>query len=224
MGIVRMENVKKSYKIGDGFHQVLKGISLKIAPGNFIGLYGRSGCGKSTLMQLIGCLDEVDGGEYYLLGNPIHTMTAAEKTRLRREKIGYVFQSFNLISTMTVRENIEFPLLMLNKEDGKARLEKVRSILKEVELEAFENHFPDRLSGGQRQRVAIARALVKKPELIIADEPTANLDEQTSEIIARLLLELQEKHKVTVVCSSHDPMFIENATHKISIHDGLLVE
>lgn len=219
MDLIKIDRLSKSFKVGEENQVVLRDISLTIQTGTFVGLHGRSGSGKTTLMQIIGCLDDFDGGEYYLGGQAVHEMTLLDKTRLRKQKIGFIYQSFNLISTLTVRENIEFPLLLLN-EKSSDRLRKVRSVLQEVELEKFENHFPDRLSGGQRQRVAIARALVKQPELIIADEPTANLDEQTSRIIANLLLNLQRKHNVTIVCSSHDPVFLDNANIKFSIKDG----
>lgn len=219
MDLIKIDRLSKSFKVGEENQVVLRDISLTIQTGTFVGLHGRSGSGKTTLMQIIGCLDDFDGGEYYLGGQAVHEMSLLDKTRLRKQKIGFIYQSFNLISTLTVRENIEFPLLLLN-EKSSDRLRKVRSVLQEVELEKFENHFPDRLSGGQRQRVAIARALVKQPELIIADEPTANLDEQTSRIIANLLLNLQRKHNVTIVCSSHDPVFLDNANIKFSIKDG----
>lgn len=219
MDLIKIDRLSKAFKVGDENQLVLRDISLSIKAGTFVGLHGRSGSGKTTLMQIIGCLDDFDGGEYYLGGQIVHQMSLLDKTRLRKQKIGFIYQSFNLISTLTVRENIEFPLLLLN-EKSSDRLIKVRNVLQEVELEKFENHFPDRLSGGQRQRVAIARALVKKPELIIADEPTANLDEQTSRIIANLLLNLQRKHNVTIVCSSHDPIFLDNANIKFSLKDG----
>lgn len=219
MDLIKISNLSKSYRVGDEDQMVLKDVSLEIKRGSFIGLHGRSGSGKTTLMQLIGCLDNFDSGHYFLDGQPVHELSASEKTRLRKKKIGFIFQSFNLVSTLTVKENIEFPLILLGV-DANERLAKVRALLKEVELDAFENHFPDRLSGGQRQRVAIARALVKEPELIIADEPTANLDEQTSKIIANLLINLQKKHNVTIVCSSHDPIFLDNANQKFSIQNG----
>lgn len=219
--MIILENISKSYLNGEVRAEVLKNISFQINEGEFISFYGRSGSGKTTLMQIIGCLDQFDGGSYRFEGTEIKSQNDQQLTALRRNNIGFIFQTFNLISTMTVFENIEYPLLILG-ESAEKRKDLIQSLLKEVGLENFGHHFPAQLSGGQRQRVAIARALVKKPKLIVADEPTANLDDQTSHQIVELICNLQSKFKTTVVCSSHDSLFLKYSSKTCTIQDGVL--
>lgn len=223
MPLIQLNDLSRTYKSGDTNQAVLKGISLSIDPGTFIGLHGRSGSGKTTLLQILGCIDPFDSGSYHLDGQSISNLSYSELANLRKHKIGFIFQNFNLISTMTAFENVEFPLILLDYP-AKDRQKMVCDILKSVGLEGFENRFPEQLSGGQRQRVSIARALIKKPLLVIADEPTANLDEENSDNIARLLLDLQKNLGITIVCSSHDRMFLENCDMKISIKDGMVIK
>lgn len=223
MPLIQLSDLSRTYKSGDTNQAVLKKISLSIEPGTFVGLHGRSGSGKTTLLQILGCIDPFDSGSYHLDGQSISTLSYPELSNLRKHKIGFIFQNFNLISTMTAFENVEFPLILLDYP-VKDRQKMTYEILKSVGLEGFENRFPEQLSGGQRQRVSIARALVKKPLLVIADEPTANLDEENSNNIARLLLDLQKNLGVTIVCSSHDRMFLDNCDLKISIKDGTAIE
>lgn len=223
MPLIQLNDLTRTYKSGDTNQAVLNKISLSIEPATFVGLHGRSGSGKTTLLQILGCIDPFDSGSYHLDGQSISTLSYSELSNLRKHKIGFIFQNFNLISTMTAFENVEFPLVLLDYP-AKERQKMTNEILKSVGLEGFENRFPEQLSGGQRQRVSIARALVKKPLLVIADEPTANLDEENSNNIARLLLELQKNLGVTIICSSHDRMFLDNCDLKISIKDGMAIK
>nr|BFD69099.1 ABC transporter ATP-binding protein [Bdellovibrio sp. HAGR004] len=219
--MIKIEHISKTYKIGEVENRVLKDVSISVNSGDFVSVYGRSGSGKTTLMQIIGCLDMFDSGKYQFEKLDIKGQTDQDLTKLRRDHIGFIFQTFNLISTMTVYENIEYPLLLLGKESAEYR-DTILSLLKDVGLEKHGHHFPSQLSGGQRQRAAIARALVKNPKLIIADEPTANLDDKTSHHIVELICHLQSKYKTTVVCSSHDSLFLKYSIKTCTIVDGVL--
>ena len=217
---VQLVNVSKTYKLGHIKIEALKDLNLKINSGEFTALIGASGSGKSTLLNLIGCIDDADSGEVIVSGQNVLAMKEKEKEILRNRKIGFIFQSFNLISVLTAAENIELPLLIqteISKSDREAR---VQVALKEVGLGDFKHHLPDRLSGGQRQRVAIARALITKPDLILADEPTANLDSKTAHEIIDLLLELNSKKGITFLFCTHDEKLIQRVQRVISIADG----
>lgn len=220
--VVEIKNVFKSYQLGTTQVQALQGLSLNIEKGEFAALIGSSGSGKTTLLNLVGCLDDADQGEILIEGVAIKTLTENEKSDLRNHKIGYIFQSFNLIPVLNVFENVELPLTIrphLSEDDRKKR---VMSALADVGLETFARQRPDQLSGGQRQRVAIARALVTEPSLILADEPTANLDSKTAHLIIDLMFELNKKRNMTFFFCTHDEKLMSRVQRIVKIKDGVI--
>lgn len=216
---IKAQNITKTYGTGEIAQTVLNSVSLEIKAGEFIGLYGRSGCGKSTLLNILGCLDSFELGNLEVLGNKVSSEESRDRLLLRRNSIGFIFQNFNLNPVLNTFENVEFPLNLLGWDQSKKRTS-IHEALSAVGLEGLEKRFPSQLSGGQRQRVAIARAIAKKPAIIIADEPTANLDEENSELIAKLLIALQKSSQSTVICSSHDKIFLDNSTRLITLVNG----
>jgi putative ABC transport system ATP-binding protein len=221
---IRLKDVVKTYHLGETTIHALKGLNLTLQKGDFTVLIGKSGSGKSTLLNLVGCIDKPDSGQIFFEGSDVTAFNDLQKSQLRNQKIGFIFQSFNLISVLSVFENIELPLTIQPQISYKERKERVRSALRDVELEKYLNYPPDKLSGGQRQRVAIARALVTHPSLVLADEPTANLDSETSHKIIDLLLELNQKKSITFLFCSHDEKLIDRVGHVLRIQDGVLVE
>jgi putative ABC transport system ATP-binding protein len=215
--------VHKSYELGKTTVTALRGVDLTIERGEFTVVMGPSGSGKTTLLNIIGCLDRATQGSYKLDGEEIGHRDFNDLAEVRNRKIGFIFQNFNLIPVLSVRENIEFPCV-IRGESGKALRDKVEAIAREVGLETFLHHKPDELSGGQRQRVAIARALVTDPQLVLADEPTANLDSKTSDQIIDLMLALNRDKGVTFLFSTHDPRVMEHARRVVYIHDGVMVD
>ena len=195
---------------------------MHVAPGEFVSIIGPSGSGKSTLMNIIGCLDTADSGEYLLDGIPIEEYSENELARIRNRKIGFVFQNFNLIPKLTAEENVELPLIYQGVKKAE-RAERAAAALKRVDLERRANHFPTELSGGQQQRVAIARAIVTRPSLILADEPTGNLDSKTTLEIMDIFHELHRQGN-TIVLITHDNTVAEQAERRIHILDGHLTE
>lgn len=224
MSLVKIKDVYKEYELGKTIVKALRGISLEVEKGEFLSIAGPSGSGKTTLLNLIGCLDIPTRGEVFVGGEekPISELNDDEATVLRNQKIGFIFQSFNLIPVLNVYENIEFPLLVMRKPKD-YRIKKVNELMEAVGLKEHEKHKPDELSGGQRQRVAIARALVTNPEIILADEPTANLDHQNGEIILNLMMEMNKKTGTTFIFSTHDPKVFSLATRKVNIFDGMII-
>jgi putative ABC transport system ATP-binding protein len=223
MELVTLKGVTKSYKLGQTVVPALRGVDLSIAPREFTVVMGPSGSGKTTLLNIVGCLDRMDAGSYVLDGEEIGGRDFNDLAALRNRKIGFIFQSFNLIPVLTVLENIEFPCL-IRGDNRKALRERAIVKAREVGLDAFLQHKPDELSGGQRQRVAIARALITEPRLVLADEPTANLDSVTSEQIIDLMLTLNRDDGVTFVFSTHDPRVMQHARRVVHIADGVLHE
>ena len=217
--MIEIKGVKKTYKTGDTEVKALKGVDLTIESGEFISIAGPSGSGKTTLMNLIGCIDTLDAGEIRIEGKVVSSLSKEEKTSFRREKLGFIFQSYNLIPVLTAFENVAFALQLLNVPESEIR-ERTMQMLKEVGLEGMENRRPGKLSGGQQQRVAIARALIKNPVIVLADEPTANLDSHTGEEILKLMEEMNRKHGTTFVFSTHDKMVMEFAKRLVYLHDG----
>ncbi|MBI9100918.1 MAG: ABC transporter ATP-binding protein [Spirochaetales bacterium] len=217
--MIKIDNVRRNYQAGESVVQALKGVSLDIDKGEFLSIAGPSGSGKTTLLNLIGCIDALDGGEIAIKGENVTKMKKKEKTNFRRINLGFVFQTYNLIPVLTAYENVAFVLSLLDLKESEVR-ERTMAILKEVGLEGLEDRRPSRLSGGQQQRVAIARALVKNPEIILADEPTANLDSVTGEDILKLMKEMNRKHNTTFIFSTHDKMVMEYADRLIVLHDG----
>lgn len=225
MTIIELSNVKKNYSLGKVQVEAVKGVSFKIEKGDFISIAGPSGSGKSTILNMIGLIDIPTAGEVIIQGTPVSGLADGALTRLRHDTIGFIFQSFNLIPVLNVYENIEFPLLL-----GKQRLAKsekrewIDFLIREVGLEQWKKHRSNELSGGQRQRVAIARALVCKPAIVLADEPTANLDSATGEQIIELMKKINRELSTTFVFSTHDAKIVDIADHVIKLKDGLITE
>ena len=221
--MIKVENVRKEYHIGQTVVQALKGVSLEVQGGEFLSIAGPSGSGKTTLLNLIGCLDKPTSGEISIDGEAIGGRDKKQLAYLRREKLGFVFQTFNLIPVLTAFENVSFALSLLGV-DGEELGERTNTILREVGLGGMERRLPGELSGGQQQRVAIARALVKEPAIVLADEPTANLDSGTGQEILELMAELNRRHGTTFIFSTHDRMVMDFARRLVLLHDGLITE
>ena len=220
MSIAKLENIHKVYHIGKIDFPALRGISFSIEEGEFLSIAGPSGSGKTTVLNLLGCLDKPSQGKIFLEENDITALPTAKLADVRRKNIGFVFQTFNLITVLTAMENVEFPLILEGRHDTKERHRRTEDILTEVGLKDFLHRRPNEMSGGQQQRVAVARALVKKPKLVLADEPTANLDSVTGEEILQLMLELNQKTSITFVFSTHDKMVMDFARRIIRLRDG----
>jgi putative ABC transport system ATP-binding protein len=221
--MVRLDNVMKTYGKGEAAVQALRGVSLEIPDGEFLSVMGASGSGKSTMLHLIGGLDVPDGGEIHVGGQAISKLSDDDLTIFRRRKIGFIFQFFNLLPTLSAEENVALPLLL----DGKPMRDvrpRVESMLERVGLAARKKHRPDELSGGEMQRVAIARALVIEPMLVLADEPTGNLDSKTGEEILHLVRETAEQVRQTVVMVTHDARAAAYGDRIITLKDGLVVD
>lgn len=220
--MISLNEVSKLYLVGDEEVRALDRASMHIKQGEFVSIVGPSGSGKSTLMNIIGCLDMADAGEYMLDDIPIEDYTENELARIRNKKIGFVFQNFNLIQKLTAEENIELPLIYQGiKRDERKR--RVKQAIERVGLEKRAKHLPTELSGGQQQRVAIARAIVTEPSLILADEPTGNLDTKTGEEIMNIFHELHDQGN-TIVLITHDEEVAKQATRSIYIRDGKVSE
>jgi putative ABC transport system ATP-binding protein len=218
--LIRAKNLSKTYKMDQVEIHALKNVDLEIEKGDFISLMGPSGAGKSTLLHIIGCLENPTEGEIEIHGEKVKDMKDRKLSIFRNRHIGFIFQSFNLISALNIFENVEYPLVIRGK---KVDREKVKRTIESVGLQDYMKHRPDELSGGQRQRVAIARALVTDPDIILADEPTANLDSKTGGNIISLLMELNRVQKVTFLFSTHNDLVAKNAKRVIQILDGEIV-
>ncbi len=219
MWAVEMESISKKYLLGQVWVDALKDVTLNIAANRFTVLSGQSGSGKTTLLNLIGGIDRPDSGYLTIAGQPMAELDDDQCSDFRARHLGFIFQNFNLIPVLTVRENIEVPLLIQHKNPA-YRQQRIDEMLDNVGLAHKADSLPNQLSGGQRQRVAIARALIHRPALIVADEPTANLDSKTGAAILQLLRHLQREYAVTVVFSSHDPQVIAAADDLYVVHDG----
>lgn len=219
--IIRMESVHKYYALDGVRVHALRGVDLNVMPGEFVAIMGPSGSGKSTLMNIIGCLDVPDSGGYWLNGADVTQMNVDELAALRNRALGFVFQGFNLLARTSAVENVEVPLLYagVGRVQRRAR---ARELLQRVGLGERFNHTPNQLSGGQQQRVALARALVNRPALLLADEPTGNLDSATSIEILNLLTELNQNEGVTVLMITHEPDIATRAQRKLMLRDGKL--
>jgi len=217
--VIKTEELKKTYSTGTVKVNALRGINLEVKNGEFTAIAGPSGSGKSTLLNLISGLDLPTEGVVTLGGKRISSMSGSELSDFRRDHIGFIFQSYNLIPVLTVKENIEY-IMLLQNVDKKERAHRVSEILKDIGLEGMEKRLPIELSGGQQQRVAVARAIVSKPDIILADEPTANLDSKTGADLLDMMRELNEQKGVTFLFSTHDSMIMERAKRLILLHDG----
>jgi len=217
---IYVKDVKKEYYLGKTIVTALSGVDLEVKEGEFLSVVGPSGSGKTTLLNLIGCLDSPTSGTVKLFGgHDISDLNDKDATMLRRDSIGFIFQTFNLIPVLNVFENIEFPLIIQGVKKPE-RMKRVNDIIEEVGLAEFVKHKPDELSGGQRQRIAVARALITNPRLVLADEPTANLDKQTGLNILKMMKRLNETHKTTFIFSTHDPRVMELAKRVVVLEDG----
>src|SRR6056297_2900 len=221
MTLLKLKNVEKVYHQGKIDVPAIRGISLEIEKGEFTTIFGPSGSGKTTLLNIIRCLDKpTDGEVYYEAEKKLSTLTKNELSDFRRYNLGFIFQGHNLIPVLTAFENVEFAIRIIDGISKKERREKVLDILNSVGLEGLEDRRPNELSGGQKQRVAIARALVKNPKLVLADEPTANLDSETSEEVLDIMLKMNQKLGTTFIFSTHDPQVMKYARRLIEIRDG----
>jgi putative ABC transport system ATP-binding protein len=221
--IIVTEDVKKIYKDNGMEVPAVRGVSLTIAPGEFTALVGPSGSGKTTFLNIISGLDTPTAGKVWLDGKLLSEMKGKELSDFRRDHIGFIFQAYNLIPVLTVEENVEY-IMLLQGVPKAERHQRIMEILKEVGLEEYPNRLPSKLSGGQQQRVAIARAMVSKPRLILADEPTANVDSKTGAELLDMMRDLNEKTGMTFVFSTHDQMIMERARRVITLQDGLVAE
>jgi putative ABC transport system ATP-binding protein len=221
--ILRGRNLTRTYRLGTQLVPALSGLDLDCAAGEFTALEGPSGSGKTTLLNLLGLLDRPDGGSILLDGEDSAALDEKERARVRLRRFGFIFQTFNLIPVLTARENVEYPMALADVP-AREREERSRSLLADVGIAEKEAVRPDLLSGGQRQRVAIARALANHPEIVFADEPTANLDSHTAAEILDLMRRLNEEHRVAFLFATHDPRVVERARRVIVLRDGAIVE
>lgn len=222
MNIIEVKEVKKDYPLGKTTVHALRGVDLTVAEGELISIIGPSGSGKTTLLNIIGCIDTPTSGVVKVQDEDVTKLNDKKITDLRLHKIGFIFQTFNLIPVLNVRENVEFPLQLMKKHKPAEVSARAEELIRAVGLIDHITHKPAELSGGQRQRVAIARALVTNPDIILADEPTANLDSETSESILQLMRDLNEKEKTTFIFSTHDPDVLKYAKNVIKIKDGII--
>lgn len=223
MALIELRKVRKVYDLGEVKVEALKGATLSIDQGEYVALIGPSGSGKSTLMNTLGCLDRPTEGSYLLAGEEIVTMSSDQRSRIRNQKIGFVFQSFNLLARTSALENVEMPLLYARGLSARERYRRAREMLARVGLGDRIDHHPNQLSGGQQQRVAIARALVNRPSILLADEPTGNLDSRTSKEIIHLFRQLNEQDGITVILVTHDQDVARHARRIIALRDGEIV-
>ncbi len=223
MEVTKIDNVTRTFKIGKVETQALRGVNLSIENGEFTALVGPSGSGKTTLLQLMGCLDQPTTGQVFINGKDVSKLNRNQRADMRRGTIGFIFQFFALIPTLTAYENIEIPLLLAGKSPSE-RHERVMQLLEAVDLSDRAHHRPDQLSGGEQQRVAIARALATNPTLILADEPTANLDTANGQQVMEIMARLNKETGITYIFATHDPRVIKYARRIVTMRDGKIVE
>ena len=223
MPLIEIRSIKKDYLLGETIVHALRGVDLTIDKGEFVAIWGPSGSGKTTLLNLIGAIDEPTSGQLLIDGQDIGLLSDNKRTELRNKSIGFIFQGFNLIPVLSAMENVMLPLEIKGMSLSKAKETAVRR-LNEVGLSDFVRNRPDKMSGGQQQRVAIARALVTDPSLVIADEPTANLDSDTSRNIIGLMRDLNEKEKTTFIFSTHDQRLLDQVERLVRLEDGMILD
>lgn len=219
--MIRTQNVTKTVSTSEGELQILQPISFEVKAGESVAIVGASGSGKSTLLGLLAGLDEVSSGEIYLTGDPLHTMNEEARARLRGEKVGFIFQSFMLVQSLTAIENVMLPAEIAGFKDAKAR---AKAILEQVGLSHRAHHYPNQLSGGEQQRVAVARAFINQPKILFADEPTGNLDAANSEKIEQLLFNMNQEIGTTLVLVTHDSQLAQRCERQLSMQAGALSE
>ena len=223
MALIVVRDIRKDYTLGKTVIHALRGLDFAIERGDFIAVMGPSGCGKSTLLNMVGCIDMPTSGSVSLEGRNLAALTDDQLAEIRLGKIGFIFQSFNLIPVLTIAQNVEFPLV-LARIPRRERAARVSEVIEMVGLAEYAAHKPDELSGGQRQRVAIARALVNRPSIVIADEPTANLDSENGNAVLSAMQELNERHQVTLIFSTHNPETVRYARRIIRLKDGVITD
>ncbi|MBC8258758.1 MAG: ABC transporter ATP-binding protein [SAR324 cluster bacterium] len=222
MPFVKLNNIYKTYKMGDVSIKALKNVEMEIEAGSFVSIVGPSGSGKSTVLNLIGCLDQPTSGSILIENQQVQDLNKKQRADFRGQNLGFVFQNFNLIPVLSVYENVEYPLLMIKNEDSKNHRERILSLLDAVGVIDQKDKRPHQISGGQMQRVAVARALVTQPKIVIADEPTANLDHDTAFKIIDLMKRMKDQEKTTFVFSTHDPKIIGEAEIIYTLEDGTI--
>ena len=222
MSLVKAHHLEKQYVVGDIIVKAIRGVDFSIEPASFVSFVGPSGSGKSTLLNMIGCLDPPTSGSLEVAGQDITDLSRKESASFRGEHIGFIFQDFNLIPVLTVFENIEYPLQMVQNWPSEKRKVRVLEMLEAVGMEDQANKFPSQISGGQKQRVAVARALVTNAKLVLADEPTANLDRENAVRIISLMKDMRDNFNTTFIFSTHDPKVVENAETIFTLEDGML--
>jgi putative ABC transport system ATP-binding protein len=222
MSLINAKNLSKVYSLGEIKVEALKSVSFEIEPASFVSFIGPSGSGKTTLLNLIGCLDKPTSGELYVSDVNPSELTRKEAAAFRGENLGFIFQDFNLIPVLTVYENVEYPLLIVQNVPGKERKDRIISLLETVGMIDQKDKYPDQISGGQKQRVAIARALVTQPRLVLADEPTANLDSKTAFRVIEIMHKMKEEFGVTFVFSTHDSKIVSEVETVYILQDGML--
>lgn len=222
MSLISADNIQKDYKTGEVTVRALKGISFEIAPASFVSFVGPSGSGKTTLLNLIGCLDKPSSGKLMVADTDVLHLDRKQSASFRGNNIGFIFQDFNLIPVLTVYENIEYPLLMVQSVPPSEREKRVAALLNAVGMIDQKNKYPDQISGGQKQRVAVARALVTNPKLVLADEPTANLDHKTAYMVIELMKKMRDEFKTTFIFSTHDQKIVGEAEIIYMLEDGEL--
>ncbi len=224
VSVLKNEHVSKVYRMGEVDLTVIKDLNLSIDDGEFVAIVGPSGSGKSTVLNILGCLDKPTEGKVSVEDVDVTQLNRTELARFRGEKIGFIFQSFNLIPVLSVYENIEYPLIMIQNLPKEERHKRIMQLLKDVDMLDQKDKFPDQLSGGQRQRVAIARALVTKPKIVFADEPTANLDTKTSRQIIALMRSIQQAFNTTFIFATHDEKIVTAVDRIITLVDGVITD
>ena len=222
MALVEIGNITKNYQMGEVHVQALRNVSLSIEEAAFVSFVGPSGSGKTTMLNLIGCLDKPTEGKIVVDGKPVNDLDRKQSAVFRGSVFGFIFQAFNLFPVLTAYENVEYPLVMIKDEPASNRKEQVLKVLEAVGMLEQKNKRPDQLSGGQKQRVAVARALVTRPKLVLADEPTANLDHKTAVNVIRLMRDMRDEFNTTFVFSTHDPGIMEEAEIIHTLEDGQL--
>jgi putative ABC transport system ATP-binding protein len=224
MSLISAENIQKDYKTGEVIVKALKGVSFQIAPASFVSFVGPSGSGKTTLLNLIGCLDKPTEGKLIVADTDVLRLGRKESASFRGNNVGFIFQDFNLIPVLTVYENIEYPLLMVQAVPSDERKKRVTALLAAVGMSDQKDKYPDQISGGQKQRVAVARALVTNPKLVLADEPTANLDHKTAYMVIELMKKMRDEFKTTFIFSTHDQKIVGEAEIIYTLEDGQLTD
>ena len=223
MSLVELKQVTKDYQIGEMSVRALKNIELGIEKQSFVSFVGPSGSGKTTLLNLIGCIDKPSSGEVFVNGTPVNSFSNKEAAQFRGQHLGFIFQNFNLLPVLTTYENVEYPLIMVQNIPANKRKERIMHYLEAVGMTDQKDKYPSQLSGGQKQRVAIARALVTDPKLVLADEPTANLDHATAFKVIDLMKQMQQNLETTFIFSTHDPKIVKEAEIIYTLEDGKLV-